>query len=58
VTISVRNEDGALAFEIVAECDVDGSAVRDRVEALGGRVSVRPGADGPTSVVAWLPVSG
>ncbi len=60
VAISVRNEDGALAFEIIAECDVDAErlALRDRVEALGGRVTIQPGPGRQINVAGSLPVSG
>jgi signal transduction histidine kinase len=60
-TVTVRDEDGAVAFEVVA----DGSRsrdgldrLRDRVEALGGRLTVRsePGRD--TRVAGSLPLSG
>ncbi len=58
VAISVRNEEGAVAFEVVAECDVDELALRDRVEAFGGRVTIRSGSDRRISVAGSLPVSG
>ena len=60
-TVTVRDEDGAVAFEVVE----DGSRsadrldrLRDRVEALGGRLTVRsePGRD--THVSGSLPLSG
>jgi signal transduction histidine kinase len=47
--ITVREQDGSLAFEVVADdagrepADDRLTAVRDRVEALGGRLSVGPG---------------
>lgn len=58
VAISVRNEEGAVAFEVVAECDADELALRDRVEAFGGRVTIRSGSDRRISVAGSLPVSG
>ncbi len=60
VAISVRNEEGALTFEIVAECDADAErlALRDRVEALGGQVTIQPGPGRQISVAGSLPVSG
>ena len=59
VTISVRNEEGAVAFEVVAECEVDGErlSLRDRVEAFGGRVTIRPRSGRQISVAGWLPLS-
>jgi signal transduction histidine kinase len=59
VTISVRGEEGAVAFDVVAECDVDAerSRLRDRVEALGGRVTIRPRSDRRVSVAGSLPLS-
>lgn len=59
VTISVRGEEGAVAFDIVAECDVDveRSPLRDRVEALGGRVTIRPRSGRQISVAGSLPLS-
>jgi signal transduction histidine kinase len=58
VTVSVRREDDALAFEI----DVDGDlgsehrAAHDRVEARGGRVTITAGSD-RTLVAGSLPLS-
>ncbi len=58
VVVSVRDEAGGLGFEI----DVDGDlgserrAPHDRVEALGGRVTITAGND-RTTVVGSLPVS-
>ena len=58
VDVNVRGEEGALAFEI----DVDGDlgserrAPHDRVEALGGRVTITAG-DGRTTVAGSLPLS-
>jgi signal transduction histidine kinase len=58
VAVSIRGEEDALAFEI----DVDGdlgserSAPHDRVEALGGRVTIT-GGSGRTTVAGSLPLS-
>ena len=58
VVVSVRAEEGAFAFEI----DVDGDlgserrAPHDRVEALGGRVTIT-GGGGRTTVAGSLPLS-
>jgi signal transduction histidine kinase len=59
VTISVRVEEGAVAIDVVAECDVDAerSPLRDRVEALGGRVTIRPRSGRQISVAGSLPLS-
>ena len=60
VAISVRNEEGAVAFEIVAEGDLDaeGLPLRDRVEALGGRLTITERSGGQFSVAGSLPLSG
>jgi signal transduction histidine kinase len=57
VVVSVRGEEGALAFEVVAECDL-GAERRvpyDRVEALGGRVTITSEGD-RTTVTGSLPL--
>jgi signal transduction histidine kinase len=55
LTVTVWDEEGALAFEVVGS-DVVSSASRDRVEALGGRLTVR--ADGGGGRVSGsLPLS-
>ena len=58
--ISVRDEERAVAFDIVAECTVDAERllVRDRIEALGGRVTIRPGPGRRISVSGSLPLPG
>ena len=55
--VSVRGEEGALAFEVVAECDLGAErrAPYDRVEALGGRVTVASQGD-RTTVTGSLPL--
>jgi signal transduction histidine kinase len=60
VAISVRNEKEAVAFEIVAEGDLDAERLplRDRIEALGGRLTITKGSGGEISVAGWLPLSG
>jgi signal transduction histidine kinase len=57
VTVTVWDEEGTLAFEVIADCDV-GVALpsRDRVEALGGRLTIRVGPD-QTHMVGSLPLS-
>jgi signal transduction histidine kinase len=58
VAVTVRNEEGVLTFEVVAECDLDAErlALRDRVEALGGRLTIRSEVDRPTRVAGSLPL--
>jgi len=58
-TVTVRDEAGAVAFEVVE--DGSGSAagldrLRDHVEALGGRLTIRS-EPGGTSVSGFLPLS-
>jgi signal transduction histidine kinase len=59
VTISVREGEDALAFEvagIAGGSDADLDRVRDRVEALGGQLTIRPGRDGRTRAAGSLPL--
>ena len=58
VAISVRNEEGVVAFEIVAASDVDDERLRDRVEALGGSVTIQQGPAGQITVAGTLPPTG
>ena len=46
VTITVRRSETGLAFELVGNVVSDGelAALQDRVEALGGRLTIEPGA--------------
>jgi signal transduction histidine kinase len=61
-TATVREEDGALTFEL-ASAEVAGAqrtgleALHDRVEALGGRLTVESNAERGTQVYGSLPVS-
>lgn len=67
VTIRVRDEDGALAFEIVEDAagssnaadrsDAGFTRLRDRVEALGGRLTIQPEPGQSTRVSGSLPLS-
>jgi signal transduction histidine kinase len=67
VTIRVREEDRALAFEIAEDAagsanaadrsDAGFARLRDRVEALGGRLTILPEPDGHTRVSGSLPLS-
>jgi signal transduction histidine kinase len=59
-TVSVLDTDGALTFEVA----VDGhhpearlARLRDRIEALDGRVRVDEQQDGSSRVQGWLPLS-
>ena len=58
VVVSVRGEEGTLFFEIDADIDLGSErrAPHDRVEALGGRVTITAGAD-RTTVAGSLPLS-
>jgi signal transduction histidine kinase len=53
--IRVRNQD-ALTFEILVDGQVALEQSRDRVEALGGRLSARPEPEGRTRIVGALPL--
>ena len=56
-TITVREHDGALAFELVGDHPV-GAVVRDRVEALGGTLTIESEPGDRTRVVGSLPLAG
>ena len=59
-TVSVLDADGALTFEVaVAGHQPEGRVerLRDRIEALDGRVSVDDRQDGGSRVHGWLPLS-
>jgi signal transduction histidine kinase len=58
VVVSVRGKEGALAFEIDADGDLGSErrAPHDRVEALGGQVTITAGSD-RTTVAGSLPLS-
>jgi signal transduction histidine kinase len=57
IVVSVRSEEGALAFEIDADGDLGSErrAVHDRIEALGGQVTITAGA-ARTIVAGSLPL--
>ena len=60
VTISVREDEGALSFEVVgkaADSDAELDRLRDRVEGLGGRLTIRPERDRRTRISGSLPLS-
>jgi signal transduction histidine kinase len=56
VAVSVRADEGAFAFEIIADHDLGAErlAAHDRIEALGGRVTITSGDD-RTTVAGTLP---
>jgi signal transduction histidine kinase len=59
-TITVLEREDALAFEVIgpaAGADADLDRVRDRVEALGGRLAIRSGGDGRIRASGSLPLS-
>ena len=58
VVVRVRGEEGALAFEIDADGDLGSErcAPHDRVEALGGQLTITAGGD-RTTVAGSLPLS-
>lgn len=57
VTISVREVEGALTFDLAGEgSDADLDRLQDRVEALGGQLTSEPGPGGVTRLSASLPL--
>lgn len=56
-TITIRERDDGLAFEILADGEIDAAAsrVRDRVEALGGTLDARSGS--PIEMAGFVPGS-
>jgi signal transduction histidine kinase len=58
-TIAVRQRDDGVAFEIVADAEIDeaGGALRDRVEALGGSVEIRADPGSRTVWSGFLPLA-
>jgi signal transduction histidine kinase len=58
VAVSVRGEEGVLVFEIEVDGDLGSErrAPHDRVEALGGRVTITAGGN-RTTVAGSLPIS-
>jgi signal transduction histidine kinase len=58
--VMVRDGEGALAFEVVADCvasETDLLPLRDRVEALGGRLTIRSASGRVKRVSGSLPLS-
>jgi signal transduction histidine kinase len=59
-TVSVRDADGVLTFEVAIAGHLPEGRVarlRDRIEALDGRVSVDERPDGSSRIHGWLPLS-
>ena len=57
VTISVREVEGALTFDLAGEnADADLDRLQDRVEALGGQLTSGPGSGGVTRLSGSLPL--
>ena len=59
IAITVRQTERAVVFEIIAEGSdsADLTAMRDRLEALGGGLTVESGR-GHTGITGWLPSPG
>jgi signal transduction histidine kinase len=58
--VAVHEEEAALSFEVVADCrtsDVEIVRLRDRVEALGGRLTIGSLAGRGTRVAGSIPLS-
>jgi signal transduction histidine kinase len=60
VTVAVRNDGRTLGFEVVADCDLGEQRLplRDRVEALGGRLIFSSEPEHRTRLVGSVPLSG
>ena len=60
MTIAVRADERMLGFEIesAGDLDAEGLGLRDRVEALGGWLSVGSESGHRTRVVGSVPLSG
>jgi hypothetical protein len=59
ITVTVRTDDATTTFEIVVEGGLPAGSLpaRDRVEALGGWLSLVPDADGRIRIVGSVPPS-
>jgi signal transduction histidine kinase len=60
VAIAIRSEEGRFDFDVVADGKIEGDrqALQDRVEALGGRLTIERTTGGRTRLAGSLPVSG
>jgi len=57
MAVTVHDEEGTLAFEVVAACELGADfPLRDRVEAFGGRLTIQEGPDHQTRLVGSLPL--
>ena len=55
--VTVHDEEGTLAFEVVAACELGADLpLRDRVEAFGGRLTIQEWPDHQTRLVGSLPL--
>jgi signal transduction histidine kinase len=63
IAITVRQEEGAVVFEVIVEgsdsatADADLTPMRDRLEALGGQLTIEQ-EPGHTGIAGSLPISG
>jgi signal transduction histidine kinase len=59
MAVTVSDDQGTLAFEVVAACDVGADLPsHDRVEALGGTLTIQEGPDHKTRVIGSIPLPG
>jgi signal transduction histidine kinase len=58
IAITVREKEGTLGFELTTEGEVDAEALSfgDRIEALGGELTIRSGPGNRTEWAGWLPL--
>ena len=56
VTIRVREAEDALTFELVGKSEAELDGLQDRVEALGGRLTIEPDPGGGIRLSGWLPL--
>lgn len=54
-TVTVSDDEGTVAFEVVADAGIDVS--RDRIDALGGQLLIRPDSGGGTRISGTLPLT-
>jgi len=60
VVITIRSEEGRFDFDVVADGDIDGDRqhLLDRVEAMGGRLTIERATGGRTRLAGSVPVPG
>ena len=56
VTIRVREAEDALTFELVGKSEAELDRLQDRVEALGGRLTIEPDPGGGIRLSGSLPL--